>query len=146
MKRKHDQSLGPPSYTASATLEPRDTHTTPPTAFSPLAIAWRGLKSECQPVKTCPGLKLRFCEFVGPTSVLMGSRTLPWLLEQWRPAALPLLKSPNRSIWRIKSAAQVRWRHLADKAALFEAKPHRATYSSVSSQQQSTSPPLSFVL
>ena len=146
MKRKHDQSLGPPSYTASATLEPRDTHTTPPSAFSPLAIAWRGLKSECQPVKTCPGLKLRFCEFVGPTSVLMGSRTLRWLLEQWRPAALPLLKSQTGSIWRLDSAAGLGGAISRPKLHFFSAKPHRATYTSVSSQQQSISTPLSFVL
>ena len=95
-----------------------------------------------------PSLKFRVCKFVGSYLGVDGKPhpVLWWPLEQWRPAALPLLKSRNRSIWRIKSAARAQWRHLADKAALFEAKPHRATYSSVSSQQQSTSPPLSFVL
>ena len=63
------------------------------TDFPPLAIAPLGLKTQCQLVRMRLSLKIWVNSLVCPTSVLMGSRTLWWPLEQWRPAAVPLLKS-----------------------------------------------------
>ena len=75
-------------------MEPRNTHHGALfTDFPPLAIAPLGLKTQCQLVRMRLSLKIWVNSLVCPTSVLMGSRTLWWPLEQWRPAAVPLLKS-----------------------------------------------------